>query len=194
MTRLELGPLSAQDTFQIVRELSEIDGAQPYLPGDTRETSGWDKQPSAQPVQLPTSSLSLERFGAWLFAETKGQPFYLKALLQTLLEQGVLVPRLSGGSRWVFELHSSLLQAPLPDNLLPCEVRELIQRRLARLSPPARTLLAAGAILARNVCEARSMATAAALSHDSLLVATSSITLYTLSAILFSFHSDNSSQ
>src|SRR6266705_4504110 len=39
----------------------------------------------------------------------------------------------------------------------------------------------------RNVCEARSMAAAAAFSHDSLLVPTSAITLYTLSAMLLSF-------
>src|SRR5256884_9976963 len=41
----------------------------------------------------------------------------------------------------------------------------------------------------RKDCEARSMATAAAFSHDSLLVPTRSITLYTLSAMLFSFRS-----
>jgi len=150
LTRLELGPLSAQDTLQIVGELSGTDGVQPFLQGDTHDTSGSDKQPSAQPVQLPTSRLSPERFGAWLFAETKGQPFYLRALLQTLLEQGVLVPRLSAGSGWVFEPHPSLLDAALPDNLLPSEVRELIQRRLARLSFTARTLLAAGAILGQD--------------------------------------------
>src|SRR6266849_3265521 len=87
LTRLELGPLSAQDTRQIVRELTDTDGAQPALPGEHARF-----QPSAQPVQIPGSSLSPERFGAWLFAETKGQPFYLKALLQTLLERGILVP------------------------------------------------------------------------------------------------------
>src|SRR5947209_8809839 len=57
LTRLELGPLSAQDTRQIVRELADTDGAHPSLQGDTRDTSGCDKQPSAQPVQIPTSSL-----------------------------------------------------------------------------------------------------------------------------------------
>ncbi len=150
LTRLELGPLSAQDTRQIVRELSETDGVQPFLQGDTRDTSGCDNQPSAQPVQIPGSSLSPERFGAWLFAETKGQPFYLKALLQTLLERGVLVPRLVGGSGWVFEPQSSILDATPPDNILPPDVRELIQRRLARLSSPARDLLAAGAVLGQD--------------------------------------------
>ncbi len=156
LTRLELGPLSAKDVLQIARSLSGVEGAQPLLQGDTRDTSGSHdtsgtySQPSAQHVQAPGCSLSPERFGAWLFAETKGQPFYLRALLETLLERGVLVPSLIAGSRWVFEPHPSILEATPSDNILPADVRELIQRRLARLSPPARTLLAAGAVLGHD--------------------------------------------
>ncbi len=145
LTRLELGPLSAQDTRQIVRELADTDGVQPSLQGEEARF-----QPSSQQVQVPGSRLCPERFAAWLFAETKGQPFYLRALLQTLLERGVLVPRLIAGSGWVFEPQPSILDATLPDNLLPSDVRELIQRRLARLSSPARTLLAAGAVLGHD--------------------------------------------
>src|SRR5438093_13723681 len=95
----------------------------------------------------PGSSLSPKRFAEWLFAETKGQPLYLRALLQTLLERGILVPRLIAGSGWVFEPQPSILDAAPPDNILPPDVREMIQRRLARLSSPARNLLAAGAVL-----------------------------------------------
>src|SRR6266487_4430996 len=35
LTRLDLGPLSAHDTRQIVRELTDTDGVHPSLPGDT---------------------------------------------------------------------------------------------------------------------------------------------------------------
>jgi DNA-binding SARP family transcriptional activator len=142
LTRLELGPLSAQDTRQIVRELADTEGVQPSLPGEHARF-----QPSAQPVQTPGRRLCPERFAAWLFAETRGQPFYLNALLQMLLERGDMVPRLITGSGWVFEPQPSILEANAPDGLLPRDVRELIQRRLARLSSPARTLLAAGAVL-----------------------------------------------
>ncbi len=62
----------------------------------------------------------------------------------------VLVPRLSAGSGCVFEPHPSILDATPPDNILPTDVRELIQRRLARLSSPARDLLAAGAVLGQD--------------------------------------------
>jgi DNA-binding SARP family transcriptional activator len=142
VTRLQLGPLSAQDIRQIVGELAETDGVHPSLQGEHARI-----QLSAQSVRTSGSRLSPERFAAWLFAQTKGQPFYLNALLQMLLERGDLVPRLIAGSGWVFEPQPSILEANASDGLLPWDVRELIQRRLARLSSPARTLLAAGTAL-----------------------------------------------
>jgi predicted ATPase len=142
VTRLQLGPLSAQDIRQIVGELAGTEGVHPQLQGEHTCF-----QPPAQPVKTPGSFLCPERFAVWLFAETRGQLFYLNALLQMLLERGNLVPRLITGSGWVFEPHPSILEANTSDGLLPWDVRELIQRRLARLSSSARTLLAAGAVL-----------------------------------------------
>src|SRR5204863_8902476 len=127
------------------RELAHADAAQPACQEEHPPF-----QPSSQRIQAPGSGICPERFGAWLFAETSGQPFYLRALLQMLLERGVLVPRLIEGSGWVFEPQPSILEATPPNNMLPSEVREMIQRRLARLSSPARTLLAAGAVLERD--------------------------------------------
>jgi predicted ATPase len=142
LMRLQLGPLSAQDTRQVVRELADTDGCTPSLPGEHARF-----QPSSQPVQAPGGRLSPRRFAAWLLAETNGQPFYLRALLQELLERGLLVPRLIAGGGWVFEPQPSILEATPPDGMLPADVREMILRRLGRLSSPARDLLAAGAIL-----------------------------------------------
>ena len=65
LTRLELRPLSAKDTHQIVRSLSDVDGVQPSLQGAHARF-----QPSSQQVQAPGSSLSPKRFAEWLFAET----------------------------------------------------------------------------------------------------------------------------
>jgi DNA-binding SARP family transcriptional activator len=142
VTRLQLGPLSAQDIRQIVGELADTGGVHPPLQGEHSRF-----QPSGQHVQTPGSHLCLERFSTWLFAETRGQPFYLNAVLQMLLERGILVPRLLAGSGWVFEPQPSMLEATPSNSMLPSEVRELIQGRLARLSSSARTLLAAGAVL-----------------------------------------------
>jgi len=50
----------------------------------------------------------------------------------------------------VFEPQTSILDATSPDIMLPPVVREMILCRLSRLSPLARELLAAGAILERD--------------------------------------------
>ena len=113
VTRLQLGPLSAQDIRQIVGELAKTERVYPSLQGEHARI-----QPSAQPVQTPGSRLCPERFAAWLFAETRGQPFYLNALLQMLLERGNLVPRLITGSGWVFEPQPSILEATPPDGMM----------------------------------------------------------------------------
>ncbi|GER89953.1 hypothetical protein KDW_41150 [Dictyobacter vulcani] len=143
LTRVELGPLSPQDILQIVHSLSEAhetQSAEPYifLPGE----------PSESHVQSPTTTrLSPEQFGAWLYAETQGQPFYLVALLEALLEHGGLVPRLLKGKGWIFEPQVALLHAGAPGGILPADVREVLQNRLAQLSSTAREFLAAGAVL-----------------------------------------------
>ena len=62
----------------------------------------------------------------------------------------MLVPRLIAGSGWVFEPQPAILEAIPPDKMLTSDVGELIHRRLARLSFPARTLLTAGAVLRHN--------------------------------------------
>jgi len=144
-TRLEQGPLSEMDTIQVVRELAGGDAARSSLQEEHRRFHS-----SPQHAQAPGSGISFERFGAWLFAETNGQPFYLRALLQELLERSALVPRLIAGSGWVFEPQPSILEVTPPDGLLPPDVREMIQRRLARLSSPAHDLLAAGAVLGHD--------------------------------------------
>ncbi len=145
LTRLEPGPLSAMDTIQLVRELAHADAPQPSLQEEQRRF-----HPSSQHAQAHGSGICPERFGAWLFSETNGHPFYLRALLQELLERGLLVPRLIAGSGWVFEPQPSILEATLPDTMLPWDVREMIQQRLARLSSPARDLLAAGAVFGHD--------------------------------------------
>src|SRR6266568_7314332 len=142
LTLLELGPLSANDILQIAQSVSGEDGG---------PQAGQREQPSLRPssasLQAPTSGTNIERFGTWLFAETQGQPFFVRATLEALLERGGLAPRLIEGKGWVFEPQPSILDATPPDAMLPSDVREMIQLRLAQLSPPARELLAAGAVL-----------------------------------------------
>jgi len=142
LTRLELERLSANDILQIAQSVLGEDGepqasqrAYPAL------------QSSSPSLRTPARGARIDRFGSWLFAETKGQPFFVRATLEALLERGGLVPHLIKGKGWVFEPRTPPLDAASPDVMLPSDVREMIQLRLAGLSPPARELLAAGAVL-----------------------------------------------
>jgi DNA-binding SARP family transcriptional activator/tetratricopeptide (TPR) repeat protein len=87
-------------------------------------------------------------FAAWLWAETRGLPFFIEALLQMLVEQGILP--VTGEGRPVYDFAAALdhvrsvTQVPLPPG-----VREVIQARLVQHSKEANALLLAAAVLGR---------------------------------------------
>ncbi|GCE09419.1 ATP-binding protein [Dictyobacter aurantiacus] len=139
LTRLELGPLSPQDLLHIAHTLLT---AQETLPTGSRAGDL-----SEQHDHTSTTTLSAEQFAAWLYAETQGQPFYVVALLEELLEHGGLVPRFLEGKGWIFEPQAALLQTGAFGGRLPANVREVLQSRLDQLSPATRDLLAAAAVL-----------------------------------------------
>jgi tetratricopeptide (TPR) repeat protein len=142
LTRIELGPLSANDILHIAQSISGEDG-KPQGEHKAHPTL----RSSSPSFRATASGTSIERFGRWLFVETKGQPLFVMATLEALLEKGRLSARLIEGKGWVFEPQTSIFDATSPEVLLPSDVREMIQLRLTRLSSPARELVAAGAIL-----------------------------------------------
>jgi DNA-binding SARP family transcriptional activator/predicted ATPase len=87
-------------------------------------------------------------FAAWLWAETRGLPFFVEALLQMLIEQGVLFAVGDQGPAYSFvsalEHVRSVARVPLPPG-----VREVIRVRLEGLSKQAGALLLAAAVLGR---------------------------------------------
>src|SRR5207247_6491867 len=68
LTRLELGPLSANHILQIAQSVSGEDG-EPQA-GQRAHPAHRSSSPS---LQAPASRTTIERFGTWLFAEPKGQ-------------------------------------------------------------------------------------------------------------------------
>jgi class 3 adenylate cyclase/tetratricopeptide (TPR) repeat protein len=72
---------------------------------------------------------------AALTAETSGNPFFIREMLLHLVEEGKLVRR---DGQWTPNL-------PIEEMGIPHGVRQVIQRRLARLSAPANRLLRAAA-------------------------------------------------
>jgi DNA-binding SARP family transcriptional activator/tetratricopeptide (TPR) repeat protein len=82
-----------------------------------------------------TTPDALVIFGQRVFAETDGHPLFIVQTLRALAERGLLQRDQQGG--WDARL----------DHELPPSVRELIQQRLARLSPLAYACCIGGAVL-----------------------------------------------
>src|SRR5437667_10700852 len=82
LTRLELGPLSANDILQIAQSVSGEDG-EPQARQREHPALGL----SSLSLRAPARETSIERFGTWLFAETKGQPILVRATFEAMLER-----------------------------------------------------------------------------------------------------------
>lgn len=117
LTRIALSPLTAANTQQLVAALGV--GADHVAP-----------------------------LARWLHAETGGQPFYLAETIKALVDKEKLVwiqeeaeqPRLAVAAATADDFQ-------LPAKFMPPGVRDVILGRLARLSPAAFRLLAAGAVM-----------------------------------------------
>ncbi|HUA36025.1 MAG TPA: AAA family ATPase [Candidatus Binataceae bacterium] len=96
-----------------------------------------------------------------LEAETDGNPFFIREVLLHLVEEGKI---LSAGQSWTSEL--SIEELGIPEG-----VREIIERRLMRLSDDARSLLTVGAAF-KGEFSFDVAASVAGLSDDAALSAT----------------------
>jgi predicted ATPase/DNA-binding SARP family transcriptional activator len=125
LTRLVLGPLTADATTQLVRALA----------GATANAERRIADPA------------IDRFGQWLYAETAGQPFYILETIKSLIERRVLGLRRGTHRPWVLDIAAGALDDISARSFLPPGIREVIRARLAQLAPAAFGLLAAGAVL-----------------------------------------------
>ena len=127
LTRLQLGPLSSEDTVRLLQVVGRTTGK------DERQVE------------------DLERFGLWLFAETEGQPFYVMETLKVLLERGVLASRPNEEGGWTIDFTAAMEHEAVVRGFFPPSVREVIVARLYRLAPNAFALLVAGAVLGQRI-------------------------------------------
>ncbi|HEY6406148.1 MAG TPA: AAA family ATPase, partial [Ktedonobacteraceae bacterium] len=146
VTRLELAPLTAEETVQLIRSLAP------------EEASGQAQRSDA------------ERFGRWLYAETGGQPFFLIGTLKTLVEQGLLTIQPTEDGAQIIDLTPAIRNEHLVRGALPMRVREVIRSRLTRLVPNALSLLTAGAILGKSFTFERLCQVTGLPEHDGLPV------------------------
>jgi predicted ATPase len=141
LTRLQLGPLTAEDILRLLQALGGKDGKR---------------------------TANLERFGQWLFAETEGQPFHLMETLKVLLERGVLASRPNEEGGWTIDFTAAQEHEAVVRGFFPPSVREVICARLDRLTPNASALLTAGAVLGQGITFEHLCQVADLAEHDGL--------------------------
>ncbi|GCE25066.1 hypothetical protein KDA_05500 [Dictyobacter alpinus] len=130
LTRLQLGPLSAQDTLHLLQAM---------ISGDQRSDS---YVPGTRPP-----SVSLERVSQRIFTETGGQPFFLIEMLKLLLAHSTVAQQLGADGTRNEDVATTMIKELSVPRLFPPSVRELISLQLDRLSPTAFAFLVAGAVL-----------------------------------------------
>jgi DNA-binding SARP family transcriptional activator len=136
LTRLQPGPLSVQDTVNLLQILAR------------RNRQGEANRSRAPGTQEPADFL--ERAGQQLFAETRGQPFYLIETLKLLLAHGLFTPSSDENGTSTGDVAATLVKELGKARLFPPSVRELISIQLDRLRPAAFAFLVAGAILEQD--------------------------------------------
>jgi predicted ATPase len=127
LTRLTLGPLTLEDTRQLVEILTTT--------GEGQKTI----EPPASFVTQSGRPSSLESFGEQVFIETGGHPFFIVQTLKSLSERDLLQRNEAG--EWTLAADFRISGA------LPAGIAELIRSRLSRLGADARTAASAGAAL-----------------------------------------------
>jgi predicted ATPase len=137
LTQLPLPPLGLAETVELLEALATEEEHALGRPSPDAASSA--------------SERPLVALGTVLFARTGGQPLYLLETLKLLRERQWLLPRLTAQGVLRLaptgELMAALAGPESRRELLPPSVRALIQRRLTRLSAPARQLVMASAVL-----------------------------------------------
>ena len=161
-TLLFIDDLPQADSASRQGVLSLIERPPPGLLLIATARTGEEEPPLALPSQSPVRRLKLQplslaevelmvssileltpddrhHLAARLHTQGGGSPFYIVELVSALADEGTLAPTATG--TWRLTERESRLP-------LPTSVREVLTRRLARLTPPGRTALEAAAVLA----------------------------------------------
>src|SRR5262249_44565630 len=132
---LQLGHFTKEEVRRFIQSLTWIE-------------VGPDSRTPPSFIPIPTALTTLTD---WLFTRTKGQPFYLVEMFKELLKHDIITASMQADGRWGLLLKSELLMQIPASELIPASVQEVIRVRLNQLTPPARALLVACAILKQGL-------------------------------------------
>jgi tetratricopeptide (TPR) repeat protein len=170
VTRVELQTLSEEETIRLIQAMvvEGEDGANIERSYEAAKKSEGKRRKhshahssAARSAVLPSPEpeTPLIALGCWLFEHTGGHPFYLLEMLKMFRDRGWLVPRQGADGNWKLEfsveMASEIAQVQSERELLPASVRVMILARQAKLTPAARELVMAGAVLGNQATAPR---------------------------------------
>ncbi|GAC1696089.1 MAG: hypothetical protein PVS3B3_20960 [Ktedonobacteraceae bacterium] len=158
LTHLQPSPLSAQDTVNLLQILARRN----------QEEEATRSRSSRLVTKVPTDVLEL--IGQRLFAETRGQPFYLIETLKLLLAHGLLTPSSNEDGTRTDDVAATIVKELGAARLFPPSIREVVSIQLDRLSPAAFAFLVAGAVLEQDATFERLCMVADLSEHEGLVV------------------------
>jgi DNA-binding SARP family transcriptional activator len=139
ITQITLQPLKQRESLQLVEAIVEQQQCELGSGGLT----------------IPASKTPVDVLGDFLFAQTRGQPFYLLEMLKLLREKELLISRMGTNGTWrlepIREIGEAIRQEQFRRELVPPLVRAMIQARMAKLSQSAHLLVMACAVLGSRV-------------------------------------------
>ena len=148
ITQVTLQTLSQAETIHLIQAIAgqgkhgNLEAARP-----SRAVPGVSPAPAPEQEQ----ETPLVALGDFLFAQTRGQPWYLLETLKLLRDRQWLVPQLAADGVFrlepTMEMAAAFAQGRSWRALLPPSVRTMILARLAKLSQPARQVVMASAVL-----------------------------------------------
>jgi DNA-binding SARP family transcriptional activator len=144
LTTLGLVPFTREETQHFVQALPWVE-QQPDAEHN-RATNRCLESDGSTTDREPMAS-----FADWLYAQTRGQPFYLVETLKRLIEQEILVPVLEQDGTWRLLLRSEQFAKTPTSALIPASVRELLRAQLGQLTPAAWSMLVAGAVMGEGL-------------------------------------------
>jgi len=144
LTTLGLAPFTQKETQHFVQAL-------PWMEQQSDAEHNRATNRCLQSDGSTTDRELLASFAHWLYAQTRGQPFYLVETLKRLIEQEILVPAPQQDGTWRLLLRSEQFAKTPASALIPASVRELLRAQLGQLTPAAWAMLVAGAVMGEGL-------------------------------------------
>lgn len=146
----------SQIALQTLNQMETLQLVDAIIDEQEKDTGSDGKKVNCAPLAVEQETPAMQErpqviLARFLFAQTEGHPLYLMEIIKLLVDRQWLTPKRAPDGVRRFELTMEMAEAFMQEQtqreLLPFSVRAMILARLTKLTPPARHLVMAAAVL-----------------------------------------------